>query len=151
MFLRSGRRRRSPNVKLEWHDPWSSSRTINSISLPKVIIKRLTAVQSVHENRIYSLKMHCGDNYPDEPPKIQFISQINLPCVNPRNGEVCSSRLWLWEPWKANMSLIGWSNEASMFGTMEERQYNGNCLDWVEKASRMNTCTFVSSRLTIAA
>ena len=43
--------------------------------------------QSVHENRIYSLKMHCGDEYPDKPPEIQFISEINLPCVNPRNGQ----------------------------------------------------------------
>jgi ubiquitin-conjugating enzyme E2 variant len=45
-------------------------------------------LQSVHENRIYSLKMHCGDQYPDKPPEIQFISEINLPCVNPRNGQV---------------------------------------------------------------
>jgi hypothetical protein len=45
-------------------------------------------VQSVHENRIYSLKMHCGDQYPDKPPTIQFISEVNLPCVSPRNGVV---------------------------------------------------------------
>ena len=32
--------------------------------------------------------MHCGDQYPDKPPEIQFISEINLPCVNPRNGQV---------------------------------------------------------------
>lgn len=46
-------------------------------------------MQSVHENRIYSLKMHCGDQYPDKPPTIQFINQVNLPCVNARNGVVC--------------------------------------------------------------
>lgn len=45
--------------------------------------------QSVHENRIYSLKMHCGDQYPDLPPVIQFINQVNIPCVDPRNGKVC--------------------------------------------------------------
>jgi ubiquitin-protein ligase len=44
--------------------------------------------QSVHENRIYSLKMHCGDQYPDKPPTIQFINEVNLPCVNPKNGVV---------------------------------------------------------------
>jgi ubiquitin-conjugating enzyme E2 variant len=32
--------------------------------------------------------MHCGDQYPDKPPTIQFISEVNLPCVNPRNGVV---------------------------------------------------------------
>jgi ubiquitin-conjugating enzyme E2 variant len=32
--------------------------------------------------------MHCGDQYPDKPPTIQFISEVNLPCVNQRNGVV---------------------------------------------------------------
>jgi ubiquitin-protein ligase len=32
--------------------------------------------------------MHCGDQYPDKPPLIQFITEVNLPCVNPRNGTV---------------------------------------------------------------
>jgi ubiquitin-protein ligase len=50
---------------------------------------RLTAMQSVHENRIYSVKIHCGPNYPDTPPEIAFTSRINLPCVNPQNGKVC--------------------------------------------------------------
>lgn len=51
-------------------------------------------MQSVHENRIYSLKMHCGDQYPDKSPTIQFISQVNLPCVSPRNGvvSICGNR-----------------------------------------------------------
>jgi ubiquitin-protein ligase len=44
--------------------------------------------QSVHENRIYSLKIHCGPSYPDIPPEISFTSKINLPCVNPQNGKV---------------------------------------------------------------
>jgi len=51
-------------------------------------------LQSVHENRIYSLKMHCGDQYPDKPPLIQFITEVNLPCVNPRNGTVSTC----WRP-----------------------------------------------------
>jgi len=44
--------------------------------------------QSVHENRIYSLKIHCGPSYPDIPPEISFTSKINLPCVDPQNGKV---------------------------------------------------------------
>ncbi|KAK6335576.1 E2 ubiquitin-conjugating protein mms2, variant 2 [Orbilia brochopaga] len=43
---------------------------------------------SVHENRIYSLKLKCGENYPDAPPSVQFISRINLPCVDQTNGFV---------------------------------------------------------------
>jgi ubiquitin-conjugating enzyme E2 variant len=45
-------------------------------------------LQSVHENRIYSLKIHCGPQYPDVPPEISFTSKINLPCVDQRNGKV---------------------------------------------------------------
>lgn len=48
----------------------------------------LTQSQSVHENRIYSLKIHCGTNYPDSPPEVTFISKVNLPCVDQRTGKV---------------------------------------------------------------
>ena len=44
--------------------------------------------QSVHENRIYSVNIHCGDDYPDKPPTVQFVSKVNLPCVDQRNGKV---------------------------------------------------------------
>ncbi|KAI9848125.1 MAG: E2 ubiquitin-conjugating protein mms2 [Thelocarpon superellum] len=43
---------------------------------------------SVHENRIYSVNIHCGDSYPDTPPTVQFVSKVNLPCVDPRNGKL---------------------------------------------------------------
>jgi len=42
---------------------------------------------SVHENRIYSVSIHCGPDYPDTPPEIKFTTKINLPCVNPQNGK----------------------------------------------------------------
>ena len=44
--------------------------------------------KSAHENRIYSLNIHCGENYPDAPPTVQFVSKINLPCVDQRTGRV---------------------------------------------------------------
>jgi hypothetical protein len=48
--------------------------------------------QSVHENRIYSVKIHCGPDYPDTPPEISFTSKINLPCVDQRNGKVYNGK-----------------------------------------------------------
>ena len=47
-------------------------------------------IQSVHENRIYSVKIHCGSDYPDIPPDVTFISKVNLPCVDGRHGKVSS-------------------------------------------------------------
>ncbi|KAI5205463.1 UBC-like protein [Aureobasidium subglaciale] len=49
---------------------------------------------SVHENRIYSLKIRCGENYPDVPPEVTFISKVNLPCVDQRNGKT-HDETWL--------------------------------------------------------
>nr|XP_027098300.1 ubiquitin-conjugating enzyme E2 variant 1A-like isoform X2 [Coffea arabica] len=37
---------------------------------------------SVHEGRIYQLKLFCGKEYPDEPPSVRFQTRINMNCVN---------------------------------------------------------------------
>jgi len=60
---------------------------------------------SVHENRIYSLKMYCDDQYPDKPPTIQFINQVNLPCVSPRNGVVDPSKLTCLSNWSRDNTM----------------------------------------------
>ncbi|KAJ7125802.1 UBC-like protein [Mycena crocata] len=59
---------------------------------------------TVHENRIYSLKITCGDDYPDAPPTVQFLSRVNLPFVSP-NGTVDRSRLPVLAAWNRNASL----------------------------------------------
>lgn len=69
------------------------------------VANRGSNVQSVHENRIYSVKMHCGDKYPDEPPTIQFLSQVNLPCVDSRNGMVDPSMLPCLAQWKRENTM----------------------------------------------
>lgn len=58
-----------------------------------MLIERLSLsahahTQSVHENRIYSLEITCGPNYPDSPPTVRFLTRINLPCVDSKTGEV---------------------------------------------------------------
>lgn len=39
------------------------------------------------ENRMYALRMSCGETYPAEPPIVRFISRINLIGVG-KDGEV---------------------------------------------------------------
>ncbi|CAL9090654.1 unnamed protein product, partial [Musa acuminata var. zebrina] len=43
---------------------------------------------SVHEGRIYQLKLFCDKDYPDKPPSVRFHSRINLTCVNHETGAV---------------------------------------------------------------
>ena len=47
-----------------------------------------TTCQTVHEGRIYQLKLFCGKDYPDNPPSVRFQTRINMTCVNPENGVV---------------------------------------------------------------
>ena len=54
----------------------------------------LVYLQSAHENRIYSVNLHCGEQYPDVPPTIQFVSRINLPCVDQKTGKVGTTLRW---------------------------------------------------------
>ncbi|KAJ7675761.1 UBC-like protein [Mycena polygramma] len=60
---------------------------------------------TVHENRIYSLKITCGENYPDAPPTVQFLSRVNLPFVAPTTGAVDPTRLPVLASWSRASSL----------------------------------------------
>ncbi|KAK6977698.1 ubiquitin-conjugating enzyme/RWD-like protein [Favolaschia claudopus] len=60
---------------------------------------------TVHENRIYSLKITCGDSYPERPPVVQFLSRVNLPFVSQSDGSVDPSRLPVLASWSRASSL----------------------------------------------
>jgi ubiquitin-conjugating enzyme E2 variant len=59
----------------------------------------------VHENRIYSLKITCGDTYPEQPPTLQFLTRVNLPFVSPTDGKVDRAKLPILANWHRNHSL----------------------------------------------
>lgn len=62
-------------------------------------------LQTVFENRIYSVKIYCGPNYPREPPTVQFTSWIKLDIVD-RYGRLDISHLpMLIHPWSHKNEL----------------------------------------------
>ncbi|EPQ31152.1 uncharacterized protein PFL1_01341 [Pseudozyma flocculosa PF-1] len=59
---------------------------------------------SVFENRIYSLKIHCGPSYPDKAPEVSFLTKINLPCVK-ADGKVDASALPIFANWNRDNTI----------------------------------------------
>ncbi|CAL5387269.1 unnamed protein product [Camellia sinensis] len=60
---------------------------------------------SVHEGRIYQLKLFCDKDYPEKPPSVRFHSRINMTCVSHETGVV--------EPKKFGI-LANWQREYTM-------------------------------------
>ena len=63
----------------------------------------LFLLQTVFDNKIYSLKIVCGQDYPQKPPQINFVNKINIPSVNQGNGAV--DKLGLLKDWKNTTTL----------------------------------------------
>jgi ubiquitin-conjugating enzyme E2 variant len=62
-------------------------------------------LQTIHENRIYSLRITCGNSYPDAPPTVHFISRVNLPFVSQIDGSVDPAKLPVLADWKRQSSI----------------------------------------------
>jgi len=60
---------------------------------------------TTHENRIYSLKIHCDKDYPLKAPLVRFTSKINLSCVNQANGTVDPKNFPPLSAWTSKNSL----------------------------------------------
>jgi ubiquitin-conjugating enzyme E2 variant len=60
---------------------------------------------TAYDQRIYSLKIFCDLNYPDQPPKMSFRSRINLACVDQRDGRVDPAKFPMLGHWKREYTL----------------------------------------------
>ncbi|KAF4321418.1 hypothetical protein BBO99_00001229 [Phytophthora kernoviae] len=58
-----------------------------------------------HDGRIYSLRIHCSDQYPHMPPEVHFTSRINMSCVDPQMGRVDPRRLGALGSWHRNNGI----------------------------------------------
>lgn len=54
---------------------------------------------------MFSLKIECGQYYPDEPPKVKFISKIKMVGVADSNGVVDSRIVPVLARWQRNYSI----------------------------------------------
>ena len=57
------------------------------------------------ENKIYSLEIICGENYPEVAPEIKFTSKIHLPFVNNKNGEIVKKDLQILSKWNRSFTI----------------------------------------------
>ncbi|KAI7753548.1 hypothetical protein M8C21_032292, partial [Ambrosia artemisiifolia] len=60
---------------------------------------------TVHEGRIYQLKLFCGHEYPEKPPTVKFQSRINMSCVNQETGVVEPSLFPMLADWQREYTM----------------------------------------------
>ncbi|XP_041472159.1 ubiquitin-conjugating enzyme E2 variant 2-like [Lytechinus variegatus] len=61
-------------------------------------------LKTPYEGKIYSLSIHCGDKYPDQPPTIRFLTKINMSCVS-SEGAVSSRNFDMLKHWQRNYTI----------------------------------------------
>ncbi len=65
---------------------------LSSFSFDRCYFEPPFFLQTPLGDRIYSLKIKCGSQYPDQPPTIHFINKINMPGVDPNSGLVSTQQ-----------------------------------------------------------
>ncbi|CAI9766396.1 unnamed protein product [Fraxinus pennsylvanica] len=60
---------------------------------------------SVHESRIYQLKLFCDKDYPEKPPSVRFHSRINMTCVNRETGVVEAKKFAVLGNWQREYTM----------------------------------------------
>lgn len=60
---------------------------------------------SAHDGRIYTLRIVCGDRYPEVAPTMWFRSKINLACVDQRDGRIDPNKFPPLCNWKREYTL----------------------------------------------
>eukprot|EP00897_Mesotaenium_endlicherianum_P003220 jgi/Mesen1/2926/ME000175S02083 len=60
---------------------------------------------TVHEGRIYTVKLYCDKDYPDRPPTVRFHSRINLTCISQDSGVVEPRHFPMLAQWKREYTM----------------------------------------------
>ena len=65
----------------------------------------LGPLNTVFENRIYTLTLYCSEHYPKVPPQVRFQTKINMYSVNKHTGIVDVSRCSVLRNWSRNFKI----------------------------------------------
>lgn len=65
----------------------------------------LGPMNTVYENRIYTLSLTCGDSYPQSPPSVRFLTRVNLTSVHRHTGIVDASRCAVLKNWSPSYGI----------------------------------------------
>jgi ubiquitin-conjugating enzyme E2 variant len=57
-----------------------------------------------HDGRIYTLKITCGEKYPERPPLVRFHTRVNMTCVL-TDGRVDPRGFHILSQWNGNYTL----------------------------------------------
>mmetsp|Transcript_35853 Transcript_35853/g.43293 ORF Transcript_35853/g.43293 Transcript_35853/m.43293 type:complete len:143 (-) Transcript_35853:528-956(-) len=60
---------------------------------------------TVHDGRIYSVKLKCGEAYPDKPPTVKFATKINMSCVDGGTGQVDPRKFPVLNSWNRQYTI----------------------------------------------
>jgi len=61
---------------------------------------------SVHDGRIYTLAIICGQGYPDQPPVIKFVTKIHMHGINQQDGRVDIRQFGQLAQWQYKTKIV---------------------------------------------
>lgn len=73
-----------------------------------------------YENRMYSLKIDCGQRYPDDAPNVRFLSRINMNCINSATGAVDNRSVPVLSKWQREYTIKTVLQELRRLMTLKE-------------------------------